>query len=125
MRTYADDPGVEQCTRCTNGQVEVSDRWARDQAGLGQHDDVVALAMTAAAQAATHARWLTSHPQDRGPEPPRDVLDRMARYAAAMNSVYPCPTCAPSQFARFRNGCFRPNHHTRSCRLCTEGEKRR
>lgn len=42
---------------------------------------------------------------------------------AAADSVFPCPTCKPEQYRRWRNGCFTPNHNRRKCDLC--GPKKR
>ena len=48
------------------------------------------------------------------------VADQWAKYRAALNTVFPCPTCRPKQFARWRNGCYRPNHVPKRCRLCKD-----
>lgn len=39
---------------------------------------------------------------------------------------FPCPVCRPSQFLRWQNGCFRPNHRAGQCELCQEamGERK-
>lgn len=32
------------------------------------------------------------------------------KYAAALNSVYPCQTCSPEVYARWERGCTRSAH---------------
>jgi hypothetical protein len=47
-----------------------------------------------------------------------------ARYAAALNSVYPCATCRPETFQLWAEGHKHPDHvRTGGCPDCRPGRK--
>lgn len=97
----------QPCGACENGNRLVTDAWARQEAGIPQDADLDVLRRVAAGNDET---------------PGDSVLaDRLAKYAALANTAYPCPTCRPAQFARWRNGCFAPNHNRKVCQLCQAG----
>jgi hypothetical protein len=93
---------------------QVTDAFARQEAGIGQHEDVGQLEAAAVAT-------IEAARAERVPVPPEAQadLDRFERYRAFLTSVFPCPTCRPAQFKRWRNGCYRPNHVRQRCSLCT------
>lgn len=116
---------------CMNGQRMVTEVWARQEAGIGPHDDLVALRARAReialvrADANAHLSELDGDGQPRYPMPPDSdlaLIEQMAKFRAALNTVFPCPTCRPNQFARWRHGCWRPNHVAARCRLCKDGK---
>mgnify|MGYP000553040861 CR=1 FL=1 len=112
----------DECS-CRNGQRQVTDVWARQEAGIAPAADLAALEREATRIA--QAR-LAHHEHRQDPNWPlpteaeQAVADQWAKYRAALNTVFPCPTCRPKQFARWRNGCYRPNHVPKRCRLCKD-----
>lgn len=106
----------EPCT-CRNGLRSVTEVWARQEAGISRDADLAELDALAEQQ----GRALQAHQADsRLPAPDVATLERMAKYRAALNTVFPCPTCRPKQFARWRHGCYRPGHIAKRCRLCKD-----
>lgn len=91
-------PDEERTCDCTGGFREVTEVYARQEAGIPQDADMDAY-RRAAIDTPEHAAW--------------------CKFAAIANSVYPCPTCRPGQFKKWRNGCYQPNHHRKTCRTCT------
>lgn len=118
----------DECT-CQNGQRMVTDVWARQEAGIHPQADVAALEQQARriadlrGEANAHLGETDGNGQARYPMPDDTALaliEQMAKYRAALNTVFPCPTCRPKQFARWRHGCWRPNHVASRCRLCKD-----
>lgn len=77
------------------------------------------------AGANAHLGETTSDGEPRYPMPDTTLLDMWGKYRAALNTVYPCPTCRPNQFHRWRHGCYTANHQRKRCRLCIEADKGR
>jgi hypothetical protein len=74
------------------------------------------------AQAALERTAVAAALVARAPRPETPAVDILARYAKALNTVFPCPTCRPDQFARWRNGCYRPGHQPKRCKLCKDAK---
>lgn len=102
LRDNPDSTTTRDCD-CTAGWREVTDVFARQEAKLPQDADLNAYA---AAEHGTTER------------------DAWRRYIAILNSVYPCPTCKPAQFHRWRHGCFGPDHVAARCRRCNPRDER-
>lgn len=118
----------DDCT-CMNGQRMVTEVWARQEAGISPSADVADLERQARqiadlrAEANAHLGETDGNGLARYPMPAEHLLamiEQMAKYRAALNTVFPCPTCRPKQFARWRHGCWRPNHVASRCRLCKD-----
>lgn len=108
---------------CRNGQREVTDVWARQEAGIARDADLVELER-AARLAGEQQRMHSLHPTDPNyPAPDPTPIEQWGKYRAALNTVFPCPTCRPKQFARWRHGCFGPNHVAKRCRYCKDDTK--
>lgn len=101
---------------CRNGQREVTDVWARQEAGIPRDADLAALRQQATLERAELDRARAAHE----PLPETPTLALLAKYASARSTVFPCPTCRPAQFRRWRHGCYRPGHVARTCKLCRE-----
>jgi hypothetical protein len=97
MQTRDHDPQHQACD-CRGGSREVTEVFARQEAGIPDGADL--------------ETW--AHAPANTPE-----RDAYAKLVGMRNTVYPCPQCNAEQFKRWRNGCFRPNHAAKSCRLCT------
>lgn len=114
---------------CMNGQRMVTEVWARQEAGIGPRDDLAELERRAKeithlrAEANAHLGETDGEGNPRYPMPPESdlaLIEQLAKYRAELNTVFPCPTCRPKQFARWRHGCYRPNHVASRCRLCKD-----
>lgn len=102
MRSYDEDPHEQHRCECTNGMREVTETYARQEAGLPQPPASLDEWEHADKDSGEFAAW--------------------CKYRAILNSVYPCPACRPDQFKRWRDGCFLPNHSRKSCRRCSPKE---
>lgn len=111
---------TSECT-CRNGMRDVTEVWARQEAGVPQDQDLAVLDQRAR-QIATELAAYNADP-DRQPAPDVTLLEMWARFVAALNTVFPCPHCRPKQFHRWRHGCYRPNHVAKRCRLCKDTSK--
>lgn len=49
-----------------------------------------------------------------------DEAERRHRYAAALNTWYPCRNCRPVQFYRWAEGHWLVDHDVSSCEACIE-----
>ena len=87
----------------------------QQEAGLALHDDLAVWERAAEADAQRIAEARDRHEPT---EATTATIDRWQRFRALLNSVYPCPRCRPSQFARWRNGCYQPGHVARRCKVC-------
>lgn len=105
---------------CLNGQRMVTDVWARQEAGIPRDADLPAIEAEVAEIQALYASldW-----KEQATPTERLLIEQVAKYRAALNTVFPCPTCRPKQFARWRRGCYRPNHQAARCRLCKDDAK--
>lgn len=99
---------------------EVTEVWARQEAGIAQHADLGELEDMARADARQRldaaaglhlTQWVAYHPA---------LLERWAKFRGLLNTVFPCPHCRPEQFARWRHGCYQPNHQRKRCSRCKE-----
>jgi len=115
MRRRDDEPDEFAPCDCRGGMREVTEVFARQEAGIGVHDD---LAQWEAAAVADAARLKEARERHEPVEATTATIDRWQRFRALLNSVYPCPRCRPSQFARWRAGCFQPGHVARRCKVC-------
>lgn len=126
-----DDQDDQGCS-CRNGQRPVTEVWARQEAGIPRDADLASLearardAAEVRAIAHQHLGELHGDGTPKYPLPPADdlaLIEQMAKYRAALNTVFPCPSCRPAQFARWRHGCYRPNHVAKRCRMCKDSAK--
>lgn len=137
----ADD---EQGCACIDGMRTVTDVWARQEAGLARGlwpaDEIAAHRIGRHApftdpQPTCLACWVDlghAHVAAWRADPTHQLpltqvelvlLDQWGRYTSALNTVFPCPTCRPDQFSRWRHGCYRPGHAPKRCRLCKDTAK--
>lgn len=121
MRSRDHDPDDEftPC-ECRGGTREVTEVFARQEAGIPADDDLQQWERRAAA-AAEQIREATAEAVRNGqpkPEQSNATLDTWQKFRALLNSVYPCPRCRPAQFQKWRNGCYRPGHVARRCKVC-------
>lgn len=119
---------VPECT-CRNGMRPVTEVWARQEAGIARDADLDALEREVVdirrqmGEAGSHHGELDPDGQPRYPMPDTALVEQLAAYHAALSTVFPCPTCRPEQFSRWRHGCYRPNHEPRRCRRCKDAAK--
>ena len=120
----------ERCD-CRNGMRDVTEVFARQEAGVPRDMDLdwlqrqahtIGQALLAAEQ---HRGQTTADGQPLYPMPDLALLELWAKYRAMLNTVYPCPTCRPQQFHRWRHGCYRTNHARSRCKLCREADGKR
>lgn len=88
---------------CTGGHRHVTEVFARQEAGLPTSGDLAA--------------W-------SGAAPGTPEAETWRKFVALTNSVFPCPSCSPARYERWRAGCFAPNHSRKSCKLCDPKDHR-
>lgn len=102
----------EDCPECDHGWVQVHPRYAE---GLVPGD-------LAAEHAALVAR--SEAVEQFGSDDPtldedwRAYGERWRLRELWTGAVYPCPECRRTQYDRWRAGCYRANHHRKSCKVC-------
>lgn len=122
---------------CRAGMRPVTDVWARQEAGIPRDADLTAPAVDATqdeleamaaagslpAQAVIERAAVAAALVAKEPRPETPAVDRLAAYTQALNTVFPCPTCRPGQFARWRHGCYKLGHQPKRCKLCKDAKK--
>lgn len=117
MRRRDDDPDeFDDCTGCRNGMREVTEVFARQEAGVAIHENLEALEAAAVADA---RRIEEARARHEPTENTTAAIDRWQKFRAMLNTVYPCPRCRPAQFAKWRAGCYQPGHVAKRCKVCT------
>jgi hypothetical protein len=115
----------------------VTDVWARQEAGIPRDADLtppavdadqatleaMAAAGSLPARAALERGAVAAALAAKEPRPETPAVDLLAAYSQALNTVFPCPTCRPAQFARWRHGCYKVGHQPKRCKLCKDAKK--
>ena len=108
---------------CEYGWRHVTDRYAEEQVPAVPMDVAVAALDEESRMLGLLARGKSMQEALAACPNLHKVRERERLVDLHRGDLYPCPECRPSLFRRWRAGCMRPNHHSRSCDVC-QGEKR-